>query len=33
MPNNSSVIGVNIEEAEVKDIAFIWEFPHVEEDI
>ena len=37
MVNNCSVIGVNLNDSgdlgEVKKVDFVWEFPHIEEDI
>ncbi len=39
MPNNCSVIGVHLKDdqkeqyGELKDVAFVWEFPYIEEDI
>jgi hypothetical protein len=39
MPNNCSFVGVHLKDGrgedlgEFKDLAFVWEFPYIEEDI
>ena len=38
MPNNCSWVGVNLEDdkelnGKAKSVEFVWEFPHIEEDI